>query len=82
MKNLILILTTTLLLVGCNANQHSEPAHNNNSDFTTSELIANCVEDYIDIKAVEYQLAYELSLIEAIDMASDEARVYCEEKYE
>jgi uncharacterized protein YcfL len=81
MKNILLIILTTLLFAGCNANQ-SEPAHNNNSDFTTSEEIANCVEDYIDVRAVEYQLAYELSPTEAIDMASDEARVYCEEKYE
>ena len=75
MKQFTFAVLTAMLLNACgNTNPTpSEPV----GVISTSELIANCVEDYMD--TAEYPT--DMSDTEAIDYIADLAVEYCEAKY-
>lgn len=67
-------LTTLLIILSLTAcGQVQEEVR----EYTTSELIANCVEDYMD--TAEYPM--DMDEMGAIDYIADQAIEYCETKY-
>ena len=75
-KTTLLAVLTALLLIGCGSTS-VQPEQ----QFTQSEMIANCVEDYqptqLELENMEY-----MSTIESIDYIGDIAVEYCESKYD